>query len=131
MKIAKLSVLAFSLAIASAIFASPNGSSAPAVVGDWQGTLDAGGTTLRVVLHVTADKDGKLGGALDSPDQGASGIAITSITYKEPDLHFEIDTIGGSYDGKIAQDGSKIVGTWSQGGGSLPLTFQRQSNNKK
>ena len=98
---------------------------APGVAGDWQGTLDTGGGTLRIVLHITQDKDGKLSGAIDSPDQGASGIAITAMTYKEPDLHFEVGSIGGSYDGKMNKENSQIAGDWKQGGGSLPLTFKR------
>jgi len=101
--------------------------SAPGVAGDWQGTLDAGGgTTLTVVVHISQDKGGKLSGAVDSPDQGASGIAITAITYKEPDLHFEVDSIGGSYDGKMNKENSQITGNWKQGGGSLPLTLKRK-----
>jgi hypothetical protein len=98
---------------------------AAGVAGDWQGTLDTGGGTLRVVVHVTQDKDGKLSGAVDSPDQGAAGIAITAITYKEPDLHFEVESIGGSYDGKMNKENSQIAGDWKQGGGSLSLTFKR------
>ena len=98
---------------------------ATGVAGDWQGTLDTGGGTLRVVVHITQDKDGKLSGAIDSPDQSASGIAITSITYKEPDLHFEVASIGGSYDGKMNKDNSQIAGDWKQSGGSLPLTLKR------
>jgi len=38
--------------------------------GDWKGTIDAGGTKLDLVLHITG-KDGALGATLDSPDQGA------------------------------------------------------------
>jgi hypothetical protein len=110
----------FALGLSSAL-AAP----APGVAGDWQGTLDTGGGTLHVVVHITQDKDGKLAGAIDSPDQGASGIAITAITYKQPDLHFEIESIGGSYDGKMDKDNSKIVGDWKQGGASLPLTLKR------
>jgi len=99
---------------------------APSVAGDWQGTLDAGGNTLTVVVHISQDKDGKLSGAIDSPDQGASGIAITAITYKEPNLHFAVDSIGGSYDGKMNKENSQIAGNWKQGGGSLPLTLKRK-----
>jgi len=98
----------------------------PGVAGDWQGTLDTGGgNTLRVVVHISQDKDGKLSGAVDSPDQGASGIEITAITYKEPDLHFEVGSIGGSYDGKMNKESSQIAGDWKQGGGSLPLALKR------
>src|SRR5215468_6272686 len=84
---------------------------APGVAGDWQGTLDVGGgNTLTVVVHISQDKDGKLSGAVDSPDQGASGIAITAITYKEPDLHFEVGSIDGSFDGKMNKENSQIAG---------------------
>ncbi len=100
----------FALMLGSAM-AAP----APGVAGDWQGTLDTGGGTLRVVVHITQDKDGKLTGAIDSPDQGAAGIAITAITYKEPDLHFEVESIGGSYDGKMNKENSQIEGNWKLG----------------
>lgn len=48
---------------------------------------------------------------MDSPDQGATGIAVSSISFKKPDLHFEIERIGGTYDGQINQDGTEIAGT--------------------
>lgn len=100
---------------------------APPIVGDWQGTLSTGSSSLRVVLHVTQNKDEKLEGTVDSPDQGATGIAISSISFKQPDLHFEIQTIASSYDGKMNKDNSEIAGEWKQGGGSLALTFKRVS----
>ena len=115
-------LLGFVLVVASAFAAS-----AASAAGDWQGKLTAGDTSLRVVIHVVKDKDGKLSGTLDSPDQGASGLAISSITFKEPDFHFEVEQIGGSYDGKINKDNSEIAGEWRQGGAALPLTFQRAS----
>jgi len=93
-------------------------------VGNWEGTLDTGNGTLRIVLHVTQDKDGKLAATLDSPDQGAAGIEISTISFNEPTLHFEISQIGGSYEGKLNKDKNAIEGTWSQGGNSFPLTFK-------
>jgi hypothetical protein len=107
------------------VLGSAVAATAPGVAGDWQGTLDTGGGTLRVVVHISQDKDGKLTGAIDSPDQGAAGIAITAITYKDPDLHFEVGSIGGSYDGKMNKENSEIAGNWKQGGASLPLTLKR------
>lgn len=99
---------------------------APAVVGDWEGTLDAGMQgKLRVVLHVTQAKDGSLSATLDSPDQNASGIPVTTINYKEPALHFESEPIKGSYDGKMNKENAEIAGEWKQGGGTLPLVFKR------
>jgi hypothetical protein len=100
---------------------------APAIVGDWEGTLDAGAQgKLRVVLHVTQAKDGSLSATMDSPDQDATGIPVTTITYKEPALHFESEPIKGSYDGKMNKENTEIAGDWSQGGGTLPLVFKRK-----
>jgi hypothetical protein len=99
---------------------------APAIVGDWEGTLDAGAQgKLRVVLHVTQVKDGSLSATMDSPDQNATGIPVTTITYKEPALHFESKPIEGSYDGKMNKENTEIAGDWSQGGATLSLVFKR------
>lgn len=98
----------------------------PAVIGNWNGVLDAGAQgKLHLVVHVTQGQDGSLTGTMDSPDQGASGIAITSITYKDGALHFECSQINGSYNGKMNKDNSEIDGIWSQGGGSLALNLSR------
>jgi len=108
------------------VLASP--APAPAVVGDWNGALNTGGGSLRIVIHVSQDKDGKLTATMDSPDQGATGITITSISYKEPNLHFELGNFGASYDGTMNKDNSEIAGTWKQSGTSLPLSFKRAGN---
>lgn len=98
---------------------------APAVVGDWQGALNTGGGSLRVVIHISQDKEGKLAGTLDSPDQGVTGIPFTAVSFKEPDLHFEVQKFGCSYDGKINKENSEIAGEWKQGSASLALGFKR------
>jgi len=115
------------LMLLTLIVLASKAAAAPGIAGDWEGTIDAGGTTLHVVLHVVQDKDGKLSVAIDSPDQGASGIAITAITYKEPDLHFEVESISGSYDGKMNKENSQITGDWKQGGGTIALAFKRKT----
>jgi hypothetical protein len=98
---------------------------AQTVEGDWQGTLKAGATELRLVLHVAKDDKGALKATLDSVDQGAMGIPITSISFNDSILKFEIQNINGSYEGKVNADRTMIDGTWSQGGGSLPLELTR------
>ena len=96
------------------------------IVGDWSGTLDPGAQPKkRIVVHITAAQDGTLSGTIDYPDQDVSGILITAITYKEPTLHFESNTIQGLYDGTMNKDNSEITGTWKQGGASLNLILKR------
>jgi pimeloyl-ACP methyl ester carboxylesterase len=92
--------------------------------GDWKGTLDAGGTKLDLVLHITT-KDGALSATLDSPDQGATGLAIDSINVTGKSLRFEMKSLGANYEGVFSADGSQIEGQFSQQAVRLPLTFKR------
>jgi uncharacterized protein len=109
------------LIAAAACFAS-----AQEIAGDWQGTLSANGSELRLVLHIerSASAEGTLKATLDSVDQGANGIPVSSIAVKDSKLKLEVEAVHGTYEGKIATDGKTITGTWSQGQ-SLPLDFQR------
>jgi len=94
------------------------------IEGDWEGTLDAGGAKLRLVLHVVR-KDGVLSATLDSPDQGATGLPIDSITLSSASVRFEMKSLGGLYEGQLAKDDSQIEGKWMQGGQTFPLILKR------
>ena len=92
--------------------------------GTWSGTLDAGMSKLRVVFHIMNTEDGLIA-TMDSPDQGANGIPTSSVTRNGAALKIEAKGIGGVFDGKIAADPSSVDGTWTQGGGRLPLVLKR------
>jgi hypothetical protein len=115
-----VTMIAFTLVVGATTTAS-----VPAAVGDWDGKLDTGNGNLRVVVHISQAADGKLTGSLDSPDQGATGITMDSVTYKEIDLVFVIETIGSTFAGKMNKESSEITGEWKQSGLSLPLILKR------
>jgi len=94
------------------------------IAGDWQGSLNTGQGELRLVLHITKGADGALKATLDSVDQGANGIPVSSISFKNSKLSLGIDAVGGTYEGTVAADGKTISGTWSQGT-ALALDFKR------
>ena len=94
------------------------------VSGDWQGTLNAGGAELRLVLHITKASDGSLNATLDSVDQGANNIPVSAISLKSSKLSMNIEAVHGTYEGTLAADSKTISGTWLQGQ-SLPLDFKR------
>jgi len=96
--------------------------------GDWQGTLDAGGTKLSLVLHISR-KEGALAATLDSPDQGATGLPIDSINLAGKSLRFEMKSLGAVYEGLFSADGSQIAGEFSQQGQHMSLTFKRIAKN--
>ncbi len=78
--------------------------------GDWLGTLDTGMARLRLVLHISNTEDG-LTANVDSLDQNAKGMQVTSITRTGPALKFEMTAIGGAYEGTIAKDLGTFDGT--------------------
>jgi pimeloyl-ACP methyl ester carboxylesterase len=96
--------------------------------GDWKGTLDAGGVKLDLILHVTK-KDAALSATLDSPNQGATGLLIDSISATGKSLRFEMKSLGAMYEGIFSADGSQIDGEFSQGPQQLRLTFKRLGKN--
>lgn len=98
------------------------------IVGDWKGVLDAGGTQLHLVLHITNKDDGSLAATLDSVDQGANGLPVSRIKLENGKLNLTVDAVHGTYTGEVNKDNSQINGTWSQGR-PLTLNFRRFSAN--
>jgi hypothetical protein len=99
------------------------------VEGRWEGALDVNGNTLRLKLNLSNQADGTASGTLISVDQGGAEIPITTITQKGSNLKFEAKTIQGSYDGDLTN--GALIGHWTQGPGTLPLTFKRPQEDKK
>jgi pimeloyl-ACP methyl ester carboxylesterase len=91
----------------------------------WNGVLNTGTTKLRLVLHLARRPDGTANGSIDSPDQGASGLAIDKIQWGADTLHFEMGLIGATYEGHARAGGAGFEGEWTQGGVHLPLAFDR------
>jgi hypothetical protein len=111
------------------------GSEADRVKGTWRGTLDIGkampaaaprGATLRLVWHFDKQSDGTLSGTMDSPEQGANGIALDTVTVKDGAVNLQLNRLFASFDGQVSKDYSTITGQWKQGPVSLPLTMQKE-----
>jgi uncharacterized protein len=99
------------------------------VVGNWKGTLDVGGTKLRLVFKITKAPGGALSAKLDSLDQGARDIPVDTVTVKDDKLRLEVKNIQGLYEGTLDKAGKKASGQWQQGPQSLPLTLERSQGN--
>jgi pimeloyl-ACP methyl ester carboxylesterase len=97
------------------------------IAGDWIGTLHAGSVNLRVLVHITRGTGGTLKADMDSLDQNAKAIPISSIELKENRLTFTSTTVQCSYEGTVNTERTAIEGTFTQGA-SLPLSFKRASN---
>lgn len=98
------------------------------ITGDWNGILEAQGTQLRLVFHI-ARSDSGLQATMDSPDQGAMGIAISSTSFTDSRLRLELRRIGAVYEGRVT--GETIEGAWRQGVTSIPLVLTREAREKR
>ncbi len=93
--------------------------------GIWQGMLDLGGeNNLSIVFHISDGAD-SLTGALDSPDQGAFGIPVTSIEISSDSIRLNVQALNGYYLGELQKDSLKISGIWNQNGMSFPLILKK------
>src|ERR1043165_3363936 len=92
--------------------------------GSWQGTLEAGGAKLRLVLTVTRSDSGTYAGKLDSLDQGAS-IPIDTVTVNADAVRVEIKSIDVVFEGVLNKERTELTGKFTQGGQSFPLAFKR------
>src|SRR6202167_1923690 len=82
--------------------------SAQSLTGDWEGTL-AG--QLPLVLHLKVDASGALTATMDSPAQGATGLAGAEAKLDGTTLSYGIPRVGGTYTGRVTADGTPISGT--------------------
>ena len=95
----------------------------PAITGTWQGVVALpSGNSVRVVFAVAKNPDGSLHGGIRYIDANA-GLAFTTIVFRAPDLTVTQAVTSMTYHGRLSADGQSIIGTWSQGNLSLPLTL--------
>jgi hypothetical protein len=91
--------------------------------GYWKGRLLAGQAELRVAVKISDPGNGSLAAAFDSIDQGANNIPVSAIDYTKPTLNFDVEGVGGHYEGYLNKEGTEISGNWMQRGRRLALVL--------
>jgi len=92
------------------------------ITGQWNGVLKIQGTQLRIVFNVSKTEAG-YSSTMDSPDQGAKGIPVTTTTFENPKIKFEVANAHIEYSGELKEN--EITGMFKQGGLELPLNLSR------
>ncbi|MCL2414206.1 MAG: outer membrane beta-barrel protein, partial [Bacteroidales bacterium] len=95
------------------------------LVGTWNGTLSVQGHNLRIVFNITKDGD-TYSATMDSPDQGAAGLPVTSITLEENRVRMSISipqAPPAEYTGELSEN--TITGNFRQMGMTFPLNLTR------
>ena len=92
------------------------------ITGQWNGILKVQGIQLRVVFNISKTGNG-YSSTMDSPDQGAKGIPVTSTTFENSTLKLSVSNASIEYEGVLKD--SNITGTFKQAGQSFPLNLSK------
>ena len=118
--------LPFTLTRTGAASISPAPKSPPIakeLEGRWNGTLDAGGRQMRVVVKMANQPDGTSTGTIVSVDGTGVEIPI-AIAQKGSEVSIAVATVGASYAGVLNAAATEMAGNWTQGGAVQPLTLR-------
>ena len=96
--------------------------------GRWEAELDREGTVLRLALNVETNDEGTRA-TLDSIDQAAYGIPVTSLTRNGADVSFQVPAAQVRFDAQLASNAMSLAGEWTRPGfPDVELVFSRVSN---
>ena len=92
------------------------------ISGSWQGILEIQGTNLEIVFHIEKQANNFVS-TMDSPTQGAFGIATTKTSFDNDKLQIIVSNLGIFYQATLKSD--SLFGTFNQNGLPFPLTLVR------
>ncbi len=94
------------------------------VTGSWYGMATMQGQELRLVFNINKTND-IYSATMDSPDEGASGIPVSSISFKDSVLKIALQNIRFEYEGGLNKI-NHFIGNVKQGLQSVPMTLTRE-----
>jgi pimeloyl-ACP methyl ester carboxylesterase len=94
--------------------------------GAWDGVLKTPSAQLHLVLHVKTGPGGTVAG-LDSVDQLAYGLNVSSLSRAGDAVGFELPALRVVFKGTLAADGQSMSGQFVQGDTPMPLTLTRRA----
>ena len=99
-------------------------------IGAWKGTLSIAGMDLEIGLNFTLDEAKKIQGTFDSITQGAFGLVLGSIEFKDKTITFMIAdaNVPGdpTFKGTLDETGKKLAGEFSQAGYAGTFAVEKQ-----
>ena len=95
------------------------------ITGTWNGVLVIPGGQLRVDFHITTTEDGYTS-TMDSPDQNAFGILVTSTEFEEKELTIRLTDLDILYRGTLIEEDT-IEGTFTQMGQSFDMKLTKET----
>lgn len=99
------------------------------VQGTWQGILNVNqALKIELLIHIIKDNN-NYSATLDVPIQQQFGLVFDQVNVNEQGIDFILSAAGIRYKATLEQ--GKLVGTYYQGGGELPLVMSKNVNEAK
>jgi hypothetical protein len=99
------------------------------ITGQWHGILKVQGIQLRIVFNITQTDNG-YHSTMDSPDQGAKGIPVSTTNFDNSMLELQLPKAGIKYEGTLNKENT-FVGTFNQGGQEFLMNLTRKATEKE
>lgn len=94
--------------------------------GVWKGALDIQGQSFTVIFTF-AEKDGKLSGTAESPEQGGGTISLDNIAVTGNKIQFDIAPIRGGFEGVYKEEKKVLDGSIVMGEQGYPITLEKDT----
>ena len=91
------------------------------ISGQWNGVLEVQGTSLHLNFNINKNATG-FDSTMDSPDQGAKGIPVTTTTFENRVLKLAITNAGIEYEGNLDAN-NQFIGNFKQAGRTFPMNL--------
>lgn len=114
----KANIIKIFLAALASMTMAVSASAQSGLEGTWHGELTVPGGSLILVFHLDPVEC-----TIDSPDQGAYGIAAEVKTLNAAKAHVEVPSLGASFEGNLMF--GLLVGKFKQSGLEFPLSLKR------
>ena len=98
------------------------------LAGRREGSMRAGGRTMRMALDVKQGADGEILATIDSLDQKQQGLPVSHLTLDGDQVRAELAYAGAVYEGKLDPVDGSIQGFWRQQGQSFALKLERDGD---
>lgn len=93
--------------------------------GDWEGVIESMRGNIKAVVHFRNQPDKTVKATIDSPDQGAMGLALSDVVQKGSSIEFQLRMAKGSYKGELNKEATQITGQWTQGASPSTLNLKK------
>lgn len=97
--------------------------------GHWEGEIETPAARLTINVDLRSSSEG-WSGDVSIPAQGARDLPLTGIRVDGTTAEFAIDGVPGNpkFTGEVREDGTALVGTFTQGGAEMPFELRRATS---